>query len=97
MRIRHLPRVGALSGLLALPASQLSIAAVGSAAGTANHVYTYGDGRVLVTGLTFAGATCSNIAGFWDRQYSFAFVANSRGCTCCEGRRSATHRQRENR
>jgi hypothetical protein len=40
-------------------------AATGTAAGTIVHVYTYGDGRVLVTGLSFSNNYCSNNGGFW--------------------------------
>lgn len=47
--------------------SQAASALTGSASSTVKYVYTYGDGRVLVTGtgFTFAGATCMNSGGFW--------------------------------
>jgi hypothetical protein len=53
--------------LILLLGSQAASALTGSASGTIQYVYTYGDGRVLITGpgLTFAGSTCSHISGFW--------------------------------
>lgn len=51
------------AGLMAL--SGHANAATGSAEGKISYVYTYGDGRVLVTGLSFTNQTCSNNGGFW--------------------------------
>jgi hypothetical protein len=54
--------------LFLLLGSQAASALTGSASSTVQYVYTYGDGRVLVTGpgFTFAGATCQNSGGgFW--------------------------------
>ena len=45
--------------------SGLAYAQTGASQGKITNVYTYGDGRVLVLGLTFAGETCSNDGGFW--------------------------------
>ena len=44
--------------------SQSASAAVGSASGTIQSLYTYGDGRILVRGLTFSTGTCSSNTGF---------------------------------
>jgi hypothetical protein len=41
-----------------------ALAQTGSATGTVQDVRIYGDGRVLVTGFTFSGATCNN-GSFW--------------------------------
>lgn len=40
-------------------------AATGSAQGTVQYIYTYGDGMVLVTGFYFSTATCTNNGGFF--------------------------------
>jgi hypothetical protein len=59
-------RMGSLAALvLAMTLSQTASAVVGSATGVPQYVYTYGDGRVLVTGFTFTNTTCSNNGGFW--------------------------------
>jgi hypothetical protein len=42
-----------------------SVVNAGTSEGKITNVYTYGDGRVLVTGLTFSGATCDVNGGFW--------------------------------
>jgi hypothetical protein len=41
-----------------------ALALTGSASGVIQDVRVYGDGRVLVTGFTFSGATCNN-GSFW--------------------------------
>lgn len=51
------------AGLMAL--SGLASATTGAAEGKILYVYTYGDGRVLATGLSFASHSCSNNGGFW--------------------------------
>lgn len=56
-------RVLCFAGLLCL--SGAMNAQAGTATGTIASVYTYGDGRVLVLGLAFSGATCTNNGGFW--------------------------------
>ena len=55
----------ALLGVIALCASQASFAVLGTAVGNVNYVYVYGDGRVLVNGFTFSGATCTQNGSFW--------------------------------
>jgi len=52
-------------GLAASVFSTGASGATGSASGRVRYIYTYGDGSVLVTGFTFATATCSNNTGFW--------------------------------
>ena len=47
--------------------AQSSFAATAKAEGKVGNVYVYGDGRVLVTGFTFPGASCNNNGGFWMR------------------------------
>jgi hypothetical protein len=42
-----------------------SVVNAGTSEGKIANVYTYGDGRVLVTGLSFSGATCEANGGFW--------------------------------
>jgi hypothetical protein len=42
-----------------------SVVNAGTSEGKITNVYTYGDGRVLVTGLMFSGATCEVNGGFW--------------------------------
>jgi hypothetical protein len=49
-----------------------------SATGTVQSIRTYGDGRVLVTGFSFPGATCNN-GSFWipgDHPKLSAFLAS---------------------
>lgn len=59
-------RIGSLAVLLlAMTLSQTASAVVGSATGIPQYIYTYGDGRVLVTGFSFTNTTCSNNGGFW--------------------------------
>lgn len=58
-------RIGSLAALvLAMTLSQTASAVVGSATGIPQYIYTYGDGRVLVTGFSFAGSTCANNGAF---------------------------------
>lgn len=45
--------------------SSLANATTGTAEGKITNVYTYGDGRVLVLGLTFGGTSCTTDGGFW--------------------------------
>lgn len=56
---------GTLAACLGLAlASTSAVAEIGSAQGTIQHVYTYGDGRILVSGFNFSGASCTNNGGF---------------------------------
>lgn len=55
--------VGA-AGFLWWVGSNAALAATGSAQGVPQYVYTYGNGMMLVTGMSFSGATCSNNGGF---------------------------------
>jgi hypothetical protein len=41
-----------------------TFAQTGGATGQVQYILTYGNGMVLVTGLYFSGATCSNSSGF---------------------------------
>jgi hypothetical protein len=50
---------------LAISASSDARAQTGSAQGTIQYVYTYGNGMVLFVGPYFAQATCSNKSGFF--------------------------------
>lgn len=45
--------------------SDHSRAATGSAQGTVQNIYTYGDGMVLVTGFYFSSASCTNNGAFF--------------------------------
>lgn len=55
---------GVLASALSLVAGTAA-AAFGGGSGNVQYIYTYGDGSVLVTGITFTGAGCSNNSGFW--------------------------------
>ena len=46
--------------MLLVSLTSLTNAFAGSATGTVDQVYTYGDGRVLVTGFTFSNNNCSH-------------------------------------
>lgn len=50
--------------LVCLSAGNGALAGTGSGQGVPQYVYTYGNGMMLVTGLTFSGATCNNNGGF---------------------------------
>ena len=59
-------RIKTLASLLAASLLPLTASAVsGSATAVPQYIYTYGDGRVLVTGFSFTNTTCSNNGGFW--------------------------------
>lgn len=60
--MRSLRAVAACLGLAL--GSATAFGATGSATGTIQYIYTYGDGTVLVTGLNFSGASCTNNGGF---------------------------------
>jgi hypothetical protein len=57
-------RTIACSALLSFAMSVPAFATNGTATGTIQHIFTYGDGMVLMTGFNFPGATCSNNGGF---------------------------------
>ena len=76
------------AGFLALVVSFAVNAATDTAEGTVSRVYTYGDGRVLVTGFTFTSTSCNN-GGFYirathpniDRLLALVLSAQARGAT----------------
>lgn len=58
-------RVACILATVTLLFSSPSWAAFGSVEGTVNRIYTYGSGKILVTGFTFPNATCSHNGAFW--------------------------------
>src|SRR5512138_727231 len=56
-----------IPSLALMALSTTASAANGTATGTVGQIYTYGDGRVLVTGFGFPDATCSNNGAFYIR------------------------------
>lgn len=50
--------------ILLFTASHAARAAEGTATGTIQYMYTYGNGMVLVTGFSFSPASCTNNGGF---------------------------------
>ena len=75
--------------LLVLCSSAPALAATGSATGTIQHVFTYGDGSMLFTGFDFPGASCGNNGGFYipgdhpqmSRLLSVLLTARATGAT----------------
>jgi len=55
----------AVVALFMTAGAPVALATTGTATGTIQRIYTYGDGSVLVTGFYFAGATCTNNSAFY--------------------------------
>lgn len=62
---RYRAAISLVASCLLMALSTTASAVNGAATGTVGQIYTYGDGRVLVTGFAFPDATCSNNGAFY--------------------------------